>query len=109
MSRDQLRSKIFSEKPKVLLIDLDDGQQVEVRQPTVGALLDVVGIEDLKTRMARMLITSCYVPGTNERLFEDADQDSLMQLPQSGVYQKLVDAVQANMNLPAQVDKAAKD
>lgn len=107
--RDKLRSKVFSEKPKATLIDLDDGQQIEVRQPTVGLLLDVIGIEDLKHRMAQMLIMSCYVPGTEDRVFEDADRDNLMLLPQGGAYQRLVDAIQENMNLPAKVETAATD
>lgn len=109
MSRDLLRSKIFSEKVKVTLIKLDDGQEIEVRQPSVGLLLDVVSIEDLKSRMAQMLIASCFVPGTEQKVFDDADKDILMGLPQSGAYQNLVDAIQENMNLPGKVDKAAKD
>lgn len=111
MSRDQLRSKIFSEKVKIDLITLDDGQEIEVRQPSVGLLLDVVGIENLKDRMTRMLIESCFVPGTNEKVFEDADRDSLMSLPQGsgGAYQKLIDAIQENMNLPGKVERAVTD
>lgn len=107
--RDKLRSKVFSEKAKVILIDLDDGQQIEVRQPTIGMLLDVVSLEDLKSRMSQMLIKTCYVPGTNEKVFDESDKDILMELPQGGVYQKLIDTIQANMNLPAKVEEAAKD
>jgi len=92
-NRDALRAKIFSEKVKHTVVLLDDGQSVEVRQSTVGQLLESIEKEDLQQRLIQMLIEACYVPGTDERVFDDADFDSLLAMPSGGVYQKLMDAV----------------
>lgn len=108
-SRDAARSAIFSSKPRVREVTLENGVLVEVRQPQVGQMLDLISIEDNKIRMARMLVACCYVKDTGEALFEDTDGPSLMSLPSGdGPYQELMDAVQLNMGIGAQVEEAEK-
>jgi len=108
-TRDTLRGSIFSAKPRVTEVTMDNGTVVEVRQPLVGQLLDMSSIENAKTRMARMLVTCCYIKETGELLFDDTDEEGLMNLPSgAGTYQTLMDAVQANMGLVPQMEDAAK-
>ena len=92
-ARDVLRAKVLGDKPKSNVVTLDDGVQVEVRQTTVGSMLDAINIEDSKQRMAQMLVISCYVPGTEDQLFEAADIDTILAMPSGGYYQKLIDAM----------------
>lgn len=92
-ARDALRAKVLADKPKSTVVTLEDGVKVEVRQATVGAMLDSLDIEDTKQRMGRMLIISCFVPETGEALFEEGDIETLMSMPTGGYYQKLIDAV----------------
>ena len=100
--RDALRAKVFGQKKVLKIVALDDGLEVEVRQITVGQMIDATKIEDIKVRMAIMVIQSCFIPGTDEPLFEPEDQDALMEMPAGGYWQKLMDAANT-MFLPAQI------
>jgi len=106
--RNQIRTRVLSEKLESSVIELDDGTKIEVRQTSVGQMLDTVNEADLKKRMARLLIDTCYVPSTDEKVFEEADFDVLMTLPSGGTYQKLIDAINKKM-LPASLEEAGKD
>jgi hypothetical protein len=106
--RDAVRAKILGEKPGHSAVELDDGSVIEVRQLTVGQMLDTVNETDIKKRMARYLIECCFVPDSEDRVFEEADFDVLMTLPSGGSYQKLMDAIN-KMLLPVQVGEAKKD
>lgn len=78
-TRDEIRSAIFNQKVHHKEVEFA-GIKMELRQPNVGA---IIGRErtDSKAFMTQMLIDYCYVPGTEERVFEEADQDSLMAVP----------------------------
>jgi hypothetical protein len=106
-TRAQLRSKIFSEQRKSQFVTLSDGLQVEVRQTTVGQMLDTIAIEDQKERMVRLMISSCFVPETDEHLFEVGDLDAVMEMPSGGYYQKLLDAINKDA-IDKQAEKAKK-
>jgi len=107
--RDALRGAIFSTKPKVTEVTMANGAVIEVRQPMVGQMLDLTSIDDNKIRMSRMLVACCYLKETGEQVFDDEDANSLMALPSGdGPYQQLMDAVQLNMGIGAQLEEAAK-
>lgn len=103
--RESLRTKVLNQKPQVRTVALEDGVEVEVRQPTAGQMLDSIGEQDLKKRMAKLLIDSCFVPGTGEQLFNETDAEVLMTIPSGGYYQKLIDAVNDSMSSEAAVVK----
>lgn len=92
-SRAELRAKIFGEKRKSRIVTLDDGLQIEVRQTTVGQMMQTVESEDRRERLVRLMVSSCFVPGTNEPLFEMGDVEVIMEMPSGGYYQKLLDAI----------------
>ncbi len=68
-----------------------DGQEIEVRQPTVGGRAKLMkkcekdvgkGTRiDMAEFMVYSVIFNCYVPGTNEHIFSEEDFDALMGMP----------------------------
>jgi len=79
--RDELRGKIFAHRPLKSEIVHIFGQDVEVRQPTLGQILDVKEDPDRRKAIVRLMINYCFVPGTNERVFEEADFESIISMP----------------------------
>ncbi len=57
------------------------GVRLELRQPTLGAILDGQDIEDSKARSIDMIIRFACVPGTHERVFEDGDRELILNWP----------------------------
>lgn len=107
--RDAVRSKVLNEKGLRTIVELDADTRIEVRQMSVGQMLDTVSEVDTRKRMARYLIACCFIPDSEEEpVFEEADFDVLMSLPAGGSYQKLMDAINTQL-LPAQLDKAKND
>ncbi len=80
-SRDELRAKIFTSKPISSLIVDFFGGKIELKQPTLRAILDAQSEDSDQKGVASMLVRFCYVPGTNERVFEDTDMDTLLDMP----------------------------
>jgi hypothetical protein len=108
MDRKSIRDKILTQKGKAIIVRLDDGMEIEVRQLSVGQMIDSANEADTKKRMAAYLINCCFVPGTQERVFDNNDFDVLMGLPAGGYYQKLIDAINSQL-LPEQLEEAGKD
>lgn len=80
-SRDALRAKLLKSKQfrfeEIVLF----GAKVEVRQPSVGAILDAQENPDRKAAIVDMLIGYCYVPGTKEKIFDEGDRAAILQWP----------------------------
>lgn len=93
-SRKDIRNAIFNHKRakrQIRKVNFFD-QDLELRQPTLGEVLsmndedieiDEHGEVKTNTRKAAvsMLIKYAYIPGTEERVFENADEDVLLDLP----------------------------
>lgn len=89
MDRKQLREKaLSSSRGKKLVVDVFGGQ-VEVRQPTIGVIVDSGSPEHIKHALAFMIVSCCYVPETGEKLFDMTDIDSLRDVPFDEDMQKL--------------------
>lgn len=81
-TRDSLRASLLGNAPKPLRKELMlFGKTIELQQPTLGAILDSQAVEDMKMRAVDMIIQFAYVPGTNERIFEPADYDTIVDWP----------------------------
>lgn len=87
MNRNELRStllgnvnrKFQSEKHTLF------GMEIEIRQPSLRESLkseEEIG-KDTARGLAMMIINYCYVPGTDEKIFEVADIDSILAWPLS--------------------------
>lgn len=57
------------------------GIDIEVRQPSMRQILGATEITDRKTQLANQIINTCYVPGTDEAIFEPGDIDTILSLP----------------------------
>jgi hypothetical protein len=76
-----LRTGILGKKKgKALEINMF-GHKVEVRQPSVGQLLELETGDDRKKSLVNMLVGYCYVPGSNDKLFTQEDSGELLALP----------------------------
>lgn len=86
VDRKALRDAIFSEKnrkPASKQITIF-GQVVEIRQPTLSQINNLgkaSAANDKTPPFVRMLTEYIFVPGTNEKVFDIADADSLTNMP----------------------------
>jgi hypothetical protein len=81
--RNALRAAIFAAKNKQVkskVITLFD-QEVEIRQPTVGQVTRMADRKDKISAIVAVMIEYCFVPGTEEKVFEPSDKDQLLDMP----------------------------
>lgn len=80
-TRSELRNKLLSRHaPKSEQLNVF-GVDIEIRQPTLDAILSAREEADVKTRTVDMIIRYAYVPGTDEPIFENGDRDTILQWP----------------------------
>jgi len=83
LTRDEMRTKLLGRHQIDAKLITVFGVSVELRAPTLD---EIVGNEkdvekDSKQRATEMIIKYSYVPGTNERVFEDTDHAAILQWP----------------------------
>ncbi len=80
-NRAELRATILkSRKPNSRVVTFFEGQ-IELRQPVLGDIITAQESEDRESAIIDVLVKYAYVPGTEEKVFEDADSDMLKTLP----------------------------
>lgn len=104
-ARDKLRAAVMATQPNRRETIEFNGHQVEVRQPNIRTIL-ALG-ESGKFDAVSFLIGHAYVPGTDEKLFEEADRDGLLNKPFGEDFRKIVEAMNKVMNID--VKEAAKN
>lgn len=108
-TRDEIRAKIFSTRPKTLLVENFFGTTIELRQPTLEVAL-TQREESEADRVYLMLTEYAYVPGTEEKVFSFEDVDNIKQLPFGGDFTNLVDKVNELLGIKVEeVEKAIKE
>lgn len=110
VSRDSARALIFGAKP-VIRSDLTlQGVPVDLREPSVGVVIDSQTDEDRKRAFAQMLIRYVYPRGGAEPLFEEADIDNLLELPFNKEMQDLNQAINKMIGVvPSTDDKSGAE
>ncbi len=80
--RNDLRTKLIGTKhaPERTIVKLF-GVEIELQQPTLASMLEARQEDDERTRTADMFIRYAFVPGTDERVFEDGDRDTILNWP----------------------------
>ena len=100
LTRDDVRSKIFSPKKLKSKIVNFFGSEIEIRQSRLSDIVAAAANEDRQNAVIDQLIDCAYVPGTDEKVFEDTDKDSLLALPFgkdfSDVNQAILELTQVN-------------
>ena len=80
-TRNDLRARIFAgKKLKTKVIEFF-GSEIELRQSNFGGILDAQAREDRQSAILEALIAQAFVPGTEEKVFEEADVETLKELP----------------------------
>lgn len=82
LTRDQIRAALLGKTPlaKSKLINVF-GIDLELRQPSLGSIMDTRENDDAKARAADMIVKYAYVPGTDELVFEATDRDLILRWP----------------------------
>lgn len=82
LSRDELRALLLGDKPTEHEV-LFKGKKLVLREPPLGQVLDFQAMaqEDRKTATALLMVRYVYVPGTDERVFDEADADVILSMP----------------------------
>lgn len=113
-TRDAIRAAIFAGtnmKPKSKVIDFF-GQSIEIKQLNLDTVLSMRTNDenaDTKSRMVQMVVLYAFVPGTEERVFEDTDRDTLLQLPFGPDFQRLQNTITELTNVNLATEDAEKN
>ena len=104
-TRDALRAELLKTRPPASKLITFFGQQIEIKQLTLEAVLDV-GANPDQRGLINVLLQYAYIPGTNEKIFEEGDIETLKQLPFGGDFVTLTDAISelTNLNFPTPGD-----
>jgi hypothetical protein len=82
--RDEMRAKLLATKrPRTIEVDFF-GEKIDLRQPTLGDILRARDNEDRTAAVVDILVSYAYIPGTDEKIFETGDADSLLAMPFGG-------------------------
>ncbi len=106
--RDNIRAQVFStdvfEREEVEAF----GTTIEIRQTTLGRVLELQEKlkDDRKVAIGLAFLEFCFVPGTDERLFDDVDLDLVLGLPFGKDFQKVQDVINKLMGV---TEKDIKD
>ena len=92
--RDTIRGKIFEarELKKIQLTFF--GAEIEMRQMKLADILKAQNTEDRESAIIDMLVEYCYVPDTEERVFDISDAEALKQLPFDANFQRASKAME---------------
>lgn len=82
-TRDALRAKVFSsENTRFKREKLNfKGSELELQQPNLEQVAELWAQPNGTTRAIFALVKLGFIPGTDERLFEDEDFDNLIAMP----------------------------
>ena len=80
--RDELRTQLIGNKHEAdrKLVTLF-GVEIELQQPTLGSMLEARLESDERERAADIFIRYAFVPGTDDRVFEEGDREAILNWP----------------------------
>ncbi len=94
LTRNELRDALLGSvpKPESKVIEMF-GVDIELRQPSLGAIMKARETGDQATRAVEMIIEYAFVPGTDDHVFDAADSDVIKNWPFGKDLARLNDAV----------------
>lgn len=115
--RDNIRAKIFASKDFAEEVVDFFGEKIILRQPSLSQVLEVQNSEDRKSAVIDTLIKYAYVPDESgkkasaEKVFEEADNDSLLTLPFGADFLRVSNALEklTNVNFLDKGDISSND
>lgn len=99
--RDEIRALVLADanlKRHSITVNFF-GADIELRQPTTGDIIRSIEDESRKMTLVRVLLDYAYVPGTDEKVFEEGDIPVLEQLPYNSDMKALTKAIEAFTNI----------
>ncbi len=105
------RSAIFKNaKPKSKNIEFF-GQTIELRQPSLADALNANNQADdnQQKAIALMVVNYAFMPGTNDKIFSEADVNSIMEMPFGADMTRVIDAVNEMSDITAEVKDQVKN
>ena len=105
MTREEIRNAILSGKAVKKEIVNAFGVEIVLRQPSIGGILSMQDGEDKGNMVAQSLIKYCYVPGTEDKVFDEADADVILGLPFDEDFQKIQDGINKLMDINVDAEK----
>jgi len=106
LTRDEIRAKIFSAKPKSEYVEDFFGVTIELRQPTLRVALEQRNTTE-EDRLYFMLTDYAFVPGTDEKLFDREDIDLMRGMPFGAEFNRLMESINALLGIkPEEVEKS---
>lgn len=106
--RREIRNKILQAKPEVRQLNLF-GADVELRQPPLKEIMEFQQSGDTTDAAARMVQRYVFVPGTDMRVFEEADLESILGIPFGKDMQALQEAINDLTGIEIEVEKQEKN
>lgn len=80
-NKDEIRAAIFNNTQFKRETFNFLGQELELRQPSVGQISRLADDKNNNNRLIEIIIDSAYMPGTDEKVFTKADYESLLEVP----------------------------
>jgi len=106
--RDDIRAKVFSAKPRSKVV-MFNGVEIEIRQPNLKSILRNMERTDRQNSVVNVLIEYAYVPGTNERVFDDTDFDGIMEMPFDNNFVEVSNAIDELTDLGKKIKEEEKN
>ena len=103
--RNEIRAAIFASKKRKSKIVNVFGVDVEIRQPSMGQILDLQAIPTTKDRIVQALMNYCYVPGTNDKIFEPADKDGILNQSYGAEFVQIQEAINELTDLDIEAEQ----
>jgi hypothetical protein len=115
-TRDNIRAKIFAKKELKSKILTFFDTEIELRQPKLRDILAAQqelkeqGEDGVSSTVASILLQYAYIPGTSEKIFEDADKAAILELPFDENMTRVTNALQeiTDINFTPQKDDSKK-
>lgn len=97
--RDEVRARLFASRPlRTKTIKIRD-VEVEIHQPTIGDVLSMKENASQVDSLMQVLLDYCFIPGTNTKVFEAADKDTILGWGIDDWFSQVSEAVQELTNL----------
>jgi len=116
-TRKSVRDALLGKSPEFKKEVVDySGIQVEIRQPSLKSrqaimkrAQDKEGKTDIFEFLVWAVIENTYLVGSEEKIFEDTDYDTLVVRPAGGFMDKFGEVAAALMNVDEDVSEKAKN
>lgn len=106
--RDRIRNAVLDSSADDILVEVF-GTRIAIRPPEMKELIQYRDWQDDEYLMARAIINNCYVPDSNDKVFEEADLEVLGTLRFSADMKKLTAAINKVLGDDSALTKAIED